>query len=464
MIPAGVLRDLKAIAGPEHVFTTPEDLAAYAYDGTYLGGYRPEVVVEPGCTEEIGRILSLANREGIPVVPRGGGTGVSGGALAVNGGIMLALHRLNRILEIDAANLTARVQAGVVTGHLHRQVEELGLFYPPDPGSLAVSTLGGNVAENAGGPRALKYGVTGDYVLGLEVVLPSGEVLRTGGKTLKNVSGYDLMRLLVGSEGTLGVITEVTVRLLPLPAAKQTMLVVYNDLDAACETVSAIGREKVIPTTLEIMDSLAIGLSERYRPTGLPLTAAAVLIIEVDGSAKEVADQVAQIKEVCLGLGAVEVRVAETAAEAEQLWLARRSLMGAMAGAAPTLISEDATVPRSQIPAFVRKVREISQKYAIPIPIVGHAGDGNLHPCLLVDAKDESLMARVEPCIAEMFQAALSLGGTLSGEHGIGLVKAAYLEWEHGRAGVELMRAIKRVFDPRGILNPGKMFPRSSAQ
>ena len=456
MIPQSVVEQLRRIAGKENVFTEPEDLTCYSYDSTHLSAL-PDVVVTPLTTAEISEIVKLANAELIPVIPRGGGTCLSGGTVPIKGGIILALHRMNKILEIDSNNLTATAQPGVITATFHQAVEKEGLFYPPDPQSMFMSTLGGNVAENAGGPRGVKYGVTKDYVLGLEVVTPTGTILRVGGKTIKNVSGYDLMRLFTGSEGTLGVITEITVRLVPLPEAKRTLLAMFNTLDDAAEAVSSIIRHRIIPTTLELMDHKIMELIESYKPVGFPMDVEGAILIEVDGSENEVNKQITKVADICAECRSREVKVAQTLEEANGLWAGRRSAFGALCANSRTVFVEDATVPRSKVPDIVKRIQEIAKKYDLNIPILGHTGDGNMHPNILTDERNEEEMKRVNAAIDEMFEAALALGGTLSGEHGIGLIKQKYMPWQFGEEGLVLMRSIKKAVDPNNILNPGKM-------
>jgi len=325
---------------------------------------------------------------------------------------------------------------------------------------MFMSTMGGNVAENAGGPRGFKYGVTKDYVLGLEVVTATGEIVRVGGKMIKNVSGYDLIRLYTGSEGTLGVITEITVRLLPLPEAKRTLLAMFDQLDDAARTVSSIVSHRIIPTTLELMDHAAMELIESFKPVGFPMDVDGAILIEVDGSAEEVNRQIARVAEICRACGGRDIRIAEDEAQAAQLWAGRRSAFGAMARSSPTVITEDATVPRSKIPDVVRALRQIAAQYNVKIPILGHTGDGNMHPCILTDERNHEEMQRVEAAVDAMFRSALELGGTLSGEHGIGLVKQKYMGWEFGDPALKVMRTIKRALDPNNILNPGKIFTR----
>ncbi|MCG0239272.1 MAG: FAD-binding protein [Firmicutes bacterium] len=454
---AEVLAELRAIVGPQYVLDRLEDRICYSTDATWERAV-PDVVVLPETTEQVSRILRLANREGIPVTPRGAGTGLSGGAVPVRGGIVLSLTRMNRILEIDRRNLLAVVQPGVVTGDLQQAVEAVGLFYPPDPASLRVSTIGGNIAENAGGPRCFKYGVTRDYVLGLEVVLATGEVLRTGARTVKSVTGYDLTRLLVGSEGTLGVVTEATLRLIPKPEHQATLMAVFSRLEEAGEAVSRIVAAGVVPASLEIIDQTALKVVEEFLQIGLPTEAEAVLLISVDGWREAVARQVERVAGACREAGAAAVEVARTPEEEAELWRARRSLNPAVTRLGPVKVGEDVAVPPAQVPEFLRRFQYLRQKYTgLPMVVYGHAGDGNLHPNVVVDPRRPGERERVEAWLAELARLALDLGGTLSGEHGIGTLKAPFLEWEVGPVGLQVMRAIKRALDPRGILNPGKM-------
>lgn len=463
MLSASVLKELRSIVGPEHVLTSPEELVCYSYDSTPVVSL-PDAIVVPGDTSEVAEVLKVANRERLPVVPRGAGTNISGGSVPIKKGLVLSMSRFDRILEIDEQNLTATVQPAVVTANLHAAVECRGLFYPPDPSSLSASTIGGNVAEGAGGPRAVKYGTTKDYVLGLEVVLPSGAVMRTGGKTVKNVSGYNMTQLFVGSEGTLGVITEITLRLIPLPEARQTQLAIFDRLEDAARTVSSIIAARIVPTTIELIDNTSIRKIEAYRSVGYPVDADAVLLIEVDGSEAEVARQTEQIEQIVRTHGARELKIARTKDEAEQLWLGRRVSFGALARSKPTVVTEDVTVPRDKVAVMVQRLKHLAEKYALDVAIMGHAGDGNMHPLVMTDFRNLDEMERMERFFGEAFRIALELGGTLSGEHGIGSVKAPYMEMQFGKEGVEAMRAIKLALDPNNILNPGKIFPDSGDQ
>ncbi len=458
-LPPHVIPTLRTIVGPEHVLQEPEDLLAYGIDGTWVER-EPQVVVLPKSAEEISAILRLANAEHIVVTPRGSASGLSGGALAASGGIALSLTRMNRILEIDVGNAVAVVQPGVITGELQKAVEQVGLFYPPDPSSLSVSAIGGNVAENAGGARCLKYGVTSDYVMGLQVVLPTGEIIRTGGRMVKNVTGYNLRALFTGAEGTLGVVTEITLRLLPKPKYALTALAVFPRLDDAAEAVTQIMQTGIIPASVELMDQTTVQCVEELLHAGLPVEAEALLLFAVDGNYEQIVRaELESIAEVCQTKGAAEVRVAQDVEESNRLWKARRSVAPALARRRPNKLGEDVSVPRTAIPAMVRAVRDIADRHRLLIPVFGHVGDGNLHPNILCDRRDPEEMQRVRQAAAEIFDAAIALGGTLSGEHGIGLLKKEFLERDLGSAQVEAMRRIKAALDPLGILNPGKIFP-----
>ncbi|HAA90220.1 MAG: Glycolate oxidase subunit GlcD [Thermoanaerobacterales bacterium 50_218] len=457
MLQSSVIEEIKRIVGKEHVYTSLEERICYGYDST-PEAFFPDLVVRPATTEEIQKIVKLANHHLFPIIPRGAGTGLSGGSVPVKGGVVLDLTRMNKILEIDEENLVAVVEPGVITYELQQEVEKRGLFYPPDPASLKTSTIGGNVAECAGGPRAFKYGVTRDYVLGLEVVTPTGELLKVGGKTVKSVTGYDLIRLYTGSEGTLGIITKIILRLLPKPEAKKTLMAVYPSLDDAAHTVTMIIKKGIIPATLELMDDLTIRCVENYLHMGLPLDAEAILIMEVDGPAELVEKQAVQVAELCRENGAREVKIAADEKDRDEIWRARRAVSAAVVQIKPTKISEDIAVPRSQIPKMVRRLKEIAARYDLNLVIFGHAGDGNLHPNILCDQNDAEEMERVRKAIAELFKAAVELGGTLTGEHGIGTMKAPYLKYETGDVGYQVMKAIKKALDPNNILNPGKIF------
>lgn len=462
MSTSALIQSLQAIVGSEHVLSSLAELVAYSYDATPLYQSLPDVVVFPGSTEEVRRILLLATELQVPVVPRGSGTNLSGGTVPLKGGIVLTCNRLNQILEIDAPNLTATVQPGVTTAALAREVESRGLFYPPDPGSQVISTLGGNVSENAGGLRGLKYGVTRDYVMGLEAVLPNGEVIRTGGKNAKDVAGYDLTRLFVGAEGTLAVITEITVRLIPRPETKRSALAIFDDLEAAARTVARVIESRIIPCTMEFMDRGTIRAVEDFAKVGLPTDCEAVLFIEQDGPAAVVNTDIETIAGICQEEGARTVRVAATPEEGARLAEARRFALSALARLRPTCVLEDATVPRSRLAEMVRFIGETAKKYNLQICTFGHAGDGNLHPTCLTDERNHEELHRVEEAFAEIFDKAISMGGTITGEHGVGMAKQDFLEWKVGPAGVDVMRRLKAAFDPEGILNPGKILPKAT--
>ncbi|MBW1780179.1 MAG: FAD-binding protein [Deltaproteobacteria bacterium] len=450
-----VIRDaFRHIVGDEWFLDTPEDLAVYSYDG-FLREFTPDAVIIPGNRDEIAGVMKVANREKIPVVPRGAGTNICGSSVAREGGIILAFHRLNQILEVDPESMCAVVQPGVVNADLQKEVARYGLMYPPDPASMFVSTIGGNVALNAGGPRGVKYGVTRDYLLGLEVVLPTGEIIRTGGKTLKNVSGFDLTRLMCGSEGALGIFTEIILRLIPLSPAKATLQAIYADLDDAATSVSAIIGAGIVPTTLELIDRTVLDVISNYGGAKFSDEAQALLLIEVDGEEALVEAQGKRIEAFCRERGAVEVERANTDEEAEQLWHARRTAFGAVASLRPNCIVEDATVPVKMLPAIIRKIVEVANTYDLKIGVLAHAGDGNLHPLFMTDLRDSEEMARVDKAMEELYEAAIGMGGTLSGEHGIGIAKSRFMSMEFSQTSIDLMRGIKRVFDPNNILNPG---------
>jgi len=453
-----VLERLGEIVGRQNLFTSIEDRLAYAYDATPVIEQAPAAAVRPRTVEQVQAVLRLANAAGFPVVPRGSGTGLSGGSVPLAGSVVMLFPSWNRILEIDAQNLTAWVEPGVVTAALHAAVESRDLFYPPDPGSMKICTIGGNVAENSGGLRGLKYGVTKDYVLGLEVVLPTGELLQTGGKCVKDVAGFSLKDLFIGSEGTLGVFTRILLQLLPKPAASRTMLALYDDFAAAAATVSAIIAAKIIPCTLEFLDAVTIRCVEDYAHVGLPTDIAALLLIEVDGHPAAVADEGEQVVKLCRQHGARTVQTAQSGAEAEKLKTARRAAFAALARMKPTAILEDATVPRSAVEPMLRNIQAIAARHGLSFGVFGHAGDGNLHPTCLTDERDHAEMHRVELAFEEIFAAAIALGGTITGEHGVGLTKKRFLERQVGPAGMQVMHQLKRALDPNGVLNPGKVF------
>lgn len=450
---------LSAVLPADRIQATPEDLAVYSYDGTWVLG-KPDAVISPYTTAEVAAAVAAAAQMGVPIVPRGGGTGLAGGSVPAQGGLVINLTRMNRILEIDTANMTATVQPGVVTNILQAEVEKQGLFYPPDPQSLRQCTLGGNIATAAGGPRCLKYGTTRDYVLGLQVVLADGRVVRTGGKMIKVQTGYNLTQLFTGSEGTLGIITEATLRLIPMPPHRGTVMSIFNRLDDAAETVNKILLAGVLPLALEMMDNACIRSVMAYKPFGLPLDAETILLIDQDGTDKRVIeDELGRIAALCRQGGAVDVRVAANQAESEALWAARRAVSPAISRLKPNKLGEDISVPRANIPAMVRRVEEIALRNNLAIPLFGHIGDGNLHPNILCDLRDAEEMARVQTAAREILEAAVSLGGALSGEHGIGTLKREFLSENLDSASIDMQQRIKWAFDPENLLNPGKVFP-----
>ncbi|HEY0965892.1 MAG TPA: FAD-linked oxidase C-terminal domain-containing protein [Opitutaceae bacterium] len=455
-----IIEALTQRLGAAHVLTAAEDIIPYGFDGTAALKQRPLTVVFPADAAEIGAVLTVAREHRIPVVTRGNGTGLSGGSVPVAGGIVLCTGRLDRILEVDEKNLTLLAEAGVTTQRIFDAADAVGLFYPPDPGSMKISTIGGNVAENSGGLRGLKYGVTRDYVMGLEVVLADGSVCWLGSKCVKDVAGYNLRDLFIGSEGTLGVVTRVLLKLLPKPAARQTLLATYSRMEAAAETVSAIIAAKIIPCTLEFLDRKTIQCVEDYAKVGLPLDADAVLLMETDGHPAAVADEAARIEELARAHGATRVVRAANAAEANRLATARRSAFSALARLRPTTILEDATVPRSELAGMVRFIQEVAARHRLEVATFGHFGDGNLHPTFLTDERDTDEMHRVELAMKEIFDRTLALGGTITGEHGVGLAKKAFLRQQLGDGSYALLKQIKHALDPDGLLNPGKIFDR----
>ena len=453
-----MIEDLVRLLGRENVLVEKEDLIPYSFDATAALRKVPEAVVFPKDTAEVSEILKLSQRHKVPVVARGSGTGLSGGSVPVEGAVVVCLVRMDRFIELDARNFTLQAEAGVLTQAVYDAADAAGLFYPPDPGSMKISTIGGNVAENSGGLRGLKYGVTRDYVMGLEVVLADGEICRLGSKCVKDVAGYSLKDLFIGSEGTLGIVTEVLLRLVPKPASRQTLLATYARMDAAAETVSAIIAAKIVPCTLEFLDSKTLRCVEDFTHVGLPLDAEALLLIEVDGHPAAVADDAAKIRDLCTKSGATSVRMAKDAEESARLATARRSAFSALARMRPTTILEDATVPRSELAKMIRFIQETGSRHSLEIATFGHFGDGNLHPTFLTDERNAGEMHRVEAAMKEIFAFALSLGGTITGEHGVGLAKKAFLKGQMGDGSYSLMRQVKRALDPQNLLNPGKIF------
>jgi glycolate oxidase len=457
-LPANALRRLAEIVGPDNLQHSTEERLAYSYDATPMLARQPEAIVFVESAQQIADVLKLANADGFKVVPRGSGTNLSGGTIPTENCVVLVTVKMDRILEIDPRNLTALVQPGVLTARIDEAAAAHGLFYPPDPGSMKISTIGGNVAENSGGLRGLKYGVTRDYVLGLEVVLPTGELLRCGTKCVKDVAGYSIKDLFIGSEGTLGVVTEILLKLLPRPVARKTMLATYAAMTDAAETVSAIIAAKIIPCTLEFLDRTTMRCVEEYAHVGLPLDAEAILLMETDGHPAVVEEQSARMIELARTHRARDVRVAKDAAEAEKLTSARRGAVAALARVAPTTILEDVTVPRSELATMIAFVQQTAGKYKVRVGTFGHFGDGNLHPMFLCDERNKEEIERVHAAFREIFEKAIALGGTITGEHGIGLAKKEFLPQFAGKTGLDVMRALKHALDPKNVLNPGKIF------
>jgi glycolate oxidase len=455
---AAAAAELRSALAPERVVVDGDRLEPYGRDESEMGTFPPEILALPLSTAEVQAALAVARRHRLPVVPVGARSGKSGGTLALRGGLALSLERMDRILEISAADSTARVQPGVVLGRFQAEVEKAGLFYPPDPNSLDLCTLGGNVAENAGGPRAVKYGVTRDYVLGLEVVLATGEVLRTGKRTVKGVAGYDLTALLVGSEGTLAVVTEITVKLVPRPRHVSTALVVFRTVEDAARAVSRVLADGVLPRCLELLDDVSVQACAKAAPFKFPADAGAALLIETDGNDEEqVFAEIVRVAGLVQGDAAGEVIVAQNEAQRRDVWETRKYLSVNLKALHPYKLSEDVAVPRSRIPEMIRASREIGRRHGFLVATYGHAGDGNLHNNVLYDRPEDR--PRVEAAVAEILRAAVDLGGTITGEHGVGLAKRDFLEYEQGAAQVALQRRLKAAFDPEGLLNPGKIFP-----
>lgn len=444
--------------GSNNVLTAPEDILPYGFDGTAALKCRPACVVFAHDTDEVSFVIKTARERRVPVVTRGSGTGLSGGSVPVNGAVVLCLAKMDCILEVDAANLTLLAEAGTITQSVFDKADAAGLFYPPDPGSMKISTIGGNVAENSGGLRGLKYGVTRDYVMGMEVVLADGSVCWLGSKCVKDVAGYNLRDLFIGSEGTLGVVTKVLLKLLPKPAARQTLLATFAAMDAAAETVSAIIAAKIIPCTLEFLDNKTIRCVEDFAKVGLPRDAEAILLIETDGHPSAVADEAGKIEELCRAHGATTVKRAADAAESTRLATARRSAFSALARLKPTTILEDVTVPRSELAGMIRAVEAIAKKHDLNIATFGHFGDGNLHPTILTDERDTAEMHRVELAFADIVEETLKRKGTITGEHGVGVAKKPFLKRQLGDSSYELLKLVKRSIDPDNLLNPGKIF------
>lgn len=455
---SSTIESIAQIVGTKNVLTSEEDKIVYSYDGTPLLQQKPEAVVFPETAEHISQLLKLAKEDGFRIVPRGSGTGLSGGSIPVENSIALVMTRWNKILEVDESNLTATVQPGVITSHLHKEAEKRGLFYPPDPGSMNICTLGGNVAENAGGLRGLKYGVTKDYVMGMELVLPDGQILTIGGKNVKDVAGYSLKDVFIGSEGTLGIITKIDLKLIPKPTSSVTLLAFFDTVPLAGEAVSEIIAAKLTPCMMEFLDNTTLRCVEEYTGLGLPTDKEAVLLIEVDGRGSSVVEDAALVESILLSKKAQYLSKSDDPAESLRLKAARRTAFSALARQRPTTILEDATVPISKLPEMLERIQYAAKKFELIIGNFGHAGDGNLHPTCLTDERNHAEILRVHKAFDYIFEQAVALGGTITGEHGTGLAKKQFFEKIASRPALHVMNSLKQVLDPDNLLNPGKIF------
>ena len=454
-VPEKIKRVLKKELGEHKVLDDDMDRLLYSYDATRIK-MTPSVVVIPETEEEIQKIVNICYQEGIPITPRGAGSGYTGGALPVKGGVLISFEKMDKILEIDEENAIARVQPGVITYRLQQTVEKKGLFYPPDPASYKFCTIGGNVAENAGGPRCVKYGVTREYVMELNTVIHTGEIIHTGRPTLKDVAGYDITRLLIGSEGTLGIFTEITLKLIPKPKSAKTVKAIFQDISAVGKTVKDIFKSGISPSALEFMDKLAINAVEDFGHFGLPRDAEVLLLIEVDGHPLALEEEIKEVARICEMNGAT-VEVAQTEQEANKLWEARRSLSPAVSKLGRVKINEDIVFPRSYLPEALPELREIGRKYNLKMVNFGHIGDGNVHANFMISGLDKDELARVEKAVEEVFDLAIRYGGSITGEHGVGITKANFMKKMFKPQEMDIMRGIKKVFDPQNLINPGKM-------
>jgi len=457
MLSSSVIKRLQKIVGKENVLTSPEEMETYAYDATAMWQHRPEAVVLPRDAAQVSGVLKLAGEHLIPVTPRGGGTNVSGGSVPIRGGIVLCTTRMDRIIEINRTNLNATVEPGVVLQDFQEALAGEGLCFPPDPQSFAGCTMGGVIAENSGGPSCLKYGVAKQYVLGLEVVLADGRIVRLGGLTPKNRTGYELMMLFTGSEGTLGVITRITLRLMPAPRAEKTIVAVFGDVATAGETVTGIIARGILPAKAEFVDNWTFDKFRGLLPEATLAKSEVILLIQVDGLPETVAAEAEQVAALCRAT-AGEVRVARDTAEAEKYWQARTAHFSDISSRARTIVNEDVSVPRDKIADFIRLGQEAARRHDVPLSFAGHIGDGNFHPVVLTDKDDKEHFARALACVDEIIEMAIALGGVLSGEHGIGLEKRRFLKKALDPAAIEIMKQIKNVLDPDHILNPGKIW------
>jgi glycolate oxidase len=453
-----LLSELKIIVGAEGVLSSQTDLVSYSYDGSCNWQSFPDVVVFPGSAEQISGVMKLAYENYVPVTMRGAGTCISGGPIPVEGGIVLCTTRMNKILEINKENFAAHVEAGVVLNDLNMELSKHRLFFPPDPQSFLAATIGGCVSEGAGGPYAVKYGVFKHYILGMQVVLTDGTILNLGGNTMKNVTGYDLPQLICGSEGTLCAIVSVKLRLIPKPLASQTIMAAFKEVTDAGRAVHSIRSSGIIPAKIELVDNWLILRINQLGLVEIPSDAEAILLFELDGAAETMVNEAETVVRLCKQAGSGHIRAAKDAKDAEKLWTARRAAFSTIYGAAPTALAEDVVVPTDQIPLLLEKIKEIRKKYDLTIVIIGHAGDGNLHPTVLTDKNNAEHYSRAQKAVQDIFQTAIDLGGAISGEHGIGLEKKRFLSRAMQPEAVKLLKQIKQVFDPRGILNPGKIW------
>jgi glycolate oxidase len=462
MITDEIKRKIRNIVGLENAIDSTEECFGYSYDSSFVPMSPeniPDLVVIPSTTEEISAVMAIANEYGIPVTPRGTASGRTGGSIPVRGGISLALHRMTKIIEFDEGNMMITVEAGVRTIDVYNFCAERGLFFPPDPASWKYATIGGNVGENAGGMRAVKYGVTSNYVMGLEVVLADGSIINTGGKAIKNVTGYNLTQLFTGSEGTLCVITKVLLRLIPMPKARNTLQLMFPSLDNACKTIHKMLISGVVPAAAELMDKISIQAVARHRKLEIDSSIEACVILEIDGETNaDLEKQAKQIQAIANEFRVLEVRIASSQQEVDDIWAIRRGLSSAIGAMAPNRFGEDISVPRNAFPETVGLIRKIAEKYNLTIAVYGHAGDGNIHPSVLCDLSKPGEEQRVHDAVNEIFSAALSVGGTLSGEHGIGITKRPHITKALGEAGVNALQMVKQSFDPKGILNPNKIW------
>lgn len=462
MISEEVKKKIRAVVGEEYALDSELDRFGYSYDSSFVPLVpvnNPDMVVRPLTTEQVSAVMAIACQHEIPVTPRGAASGRTGGSVPLKGGISLALDRMTKIIELDEKNMMVTAEAGVRTIDLFNYCAARNLFFPPDPASWKMSTIGGNVAENAGGMRAVKYGVTGDYVMGLEVVLADGTVVNTGGKAVKNVTGYDMTSLFVGSEGTLGIVTRALFKLIPMPKMRGTIQIMFKSLDDGCETINKMLQENIVPAAAEIMDKTSLDAVARRRKMELDPAIESCVIIETDGEDQATLDNLAKrIEGVATGCGALTFRVAQSQVESDELWAIRRTMSSAVASLAPSRVGEDISVPRAAFPEVVKRIKDISAKHGLIIAVFGHAGDGNLHPSILCDLNDPEDAERAHRAADDIFDAALSVGGTLSGEHGIGITKKPYIYKALGKAGVKVMQSVKQALDPKGILNPGKIW------